>query len=506
MSAALEIRGASKTFGSRRVLHDVALRLEPGEVHGLLGQNGSGKSTLIKILAGYHAPDPGAELEIGGRSVGLPLAPDQPRRLGVAFVHQDLGLVEGASVMENLRLGEFVTGYAGRISWAKERRRTRQALSGFGLTVDPDALVGGLTQVERAMLATLRAFEALRAHPNGVLVLDEPTAYLPRDSASRLFAAVRERVAEGVAAALVSHRLDEVRAVCDRVTILRDGACVRVAATDSLSEGEMVREILGFELDRLYPEPHSRGGEVALAVEGLDSETVAGLDLSVREGEVVGVTGLMGMGYERLPYLLFGAERARAGRLLCGGMTVDLRRHDERRAMAARIALLPANRLRDGGVAGATMTENVTLTTLRSHTRFGRIGRRGEARHVRALMEGFQVRPADPDQDLGTFSGGNQQKALLAKWFETGPRVFLMHEPTQGVDVGARRQIFEQIRDAAEGGTAFILASAEYEDLAALCDRVVVFRHGRPVAELAGERLGHHEIVSACYAEPVAVG
>ncbi|HYC81696.1 MAG TPA: ATP-binding cassette domain-containing protein, partial [Solirubrobacterales bacterium] len=297
MTAALEIRGASKTFGSRQVLRDVELRLEPGEIHGLLGQNGSGKSTLIKILAGYHAPDPGAVLSVGGREVGLPLAPDQPRRLGIAFVHQDLGLVEDASVMENLRLGEFATRRWGRISWSAERQRTRQALAGFGLDVDPDALAGELTQVERAMLAILRALEALRGHQQGVLVLDEPTAYLPRDSAARLFDAVRQRIAEGIAVLLVSHRLDEIRAVCDRVTILRDGARIRLAATDSMTEAEMVREILGFELDRLYPEPHRAGGETVLKVEGIESETVAALDLSVRAGEVVGLTGLMGMGY-----------------------------------------------------------------------------------------------------------------------------------------------------------------------------------------------------------------
>jgi len=497
----LSARGFSKTFSGRTVLRGLDLDILPGEVHGLLGQNGSGKSTFIKILAGFHAPDDGARLEVAGRPVSLPLDPREPHLLGLSFVHQDLGLVPEMTVVENLRVGSYETGFGWRIRWRRERQRVREALRQFGLGhVSPDAEVGSLREVERALVAIVRALERLKAQTRGVLVLDEPTAYLPRDGVERLFAAVRTVAAAGFGVLFVTHRLEEVRALTDRVTILRDGQHVGTAATASLSERDLIERILGRSLGELYPNPHQVRGEVALSVRGVTGETVRGFSLDLHRGEVVGLTGLLGMGQEQVPHLVFGSQRARAGEVTVGGRTHDLSRLAPRRAIDLGVALLPANRLREGAAQQATVAENVTLPTLGAYFSRGLLRHRRERRAVAARLREFQVVPPEPGRVFAKLSGGNQQKALLAKWFATRPQVFLLHEPTQGVDIGAKQQIFGQIRDLAEAGGAVMIASVEYEDLAHLCDRVLVFRDGEVVAELRGDDLTEDRIVEQCFA------
>jgi ribose transport system ATP-binding protein len=502
--AVASLRGFSKTFAGRTVLDGVDLDVLAGEVHGLLGQNGSGKSTLIKILAGYHAPDDGAALSIAGADVALPLQPGDGHKLGLAFVHQDLGLVPNATVLENLYVGRYETRAGWRVPWAQERERARRALERFGVSVDPDATIASLREVDHAMIGIVRAFEQLREFDRGLLVLDEPTAYLPRDGVGRLFDAVREIAAAGFGVLFVSHRLEEVRTLTDRVSILRDGRLVDTARTADLDEPELIARILGFAMDDLYPTLHQPQGERTLSVRDLSGETVQGLSLDLHRGEVVGLTGLRGMGYEEVPYLLFGEGSAASGSLTLGDREHDIARLTPRQAMKAGMALLPANRLRDGGSSTASVAENMTLATLGSYRRSGALRLRREASRVQQLLEDFQVQPPEGDRPFGTLSGGNQQKVLLAKWFETNPDVFLLHEPTQGVDVGARRQIFRHIAAAAEAGTSFVLASSEYEDLPHLCDRVIVFRDGRPVSELHGAELTHERIVEQCFREGAA--
>lgn len=496
----ISARNVSKAFSGRTVLREANLNVFPGEIHGLLGQNGSGKSTLIKILAGVYAPDEGASLEVLGRPVSLPLGPGDPQRLGMSFVHQDLGLASSMSVLENLRVGTFKTGIGWRIRWRSERNAVRASLARFGLAdVSPDTAVGALRDVERAMIAIIRALERLQGFQHGLLVLDEPTSYLPRDGVDRLFAAVREAARAGTGTLFVTHRIEEVRAVTDRVTILRDGVVVETTETASLSEQDLIDRILGRTLGELYPSPHHPQGEMALEASNVSSRFVREFALGMRRGEIVGLTGLLGMGHEEVPYLLYGASQALSGTVKIGRRTFDLKQFAPRQAIDVGMALLPGNRLKQGAALSATVTENVTLPTLSSYYDAGLLRHRRERRRVRHLLDRFEVRPADPDLVFAKLSGGNQQKALLAKWFETEPQVMLLHEPTQGVDIGARKQVFEQIRDAAETGTAILIASAEYEDLAHLCDRVLVFRNGRPVVELQGADLTHERIVEQCF-------
>jgi ribose transport system ATP-binding protein len=495
----------SKTFAGRTVLRSVDLSVRPGEIHGLLGQNGSGKSTLIKILAGFHHPDAGASLSVRGSEVALPLRPGEPRTHGMSFVHQDLGLSPSMTVLENLRVGRYQTHLGWRVNWRDERRLVREGLAQFDVRADPDALVASLGEVDRAMVAIVRAFQELRETEGGLLVLDEPTPYLPRDGVDRLFASVRDVAAHGVGVLFVTHRLEEVQALTHNVSVLRDGELVATAPTASLSEGALIELILGFALHDLYPAPHDPQTDILLSVHDVTSAEIDDFAVRIHRGEIVGFTGLLGMGWERIPYVLFGADGNAAGRVEIDGRLFDLRDFSPARAISLGFALLPANRLRDGGVSDATVAENLTLPTIHAFVSGGFLRRRRELRRVSAILKEFDVRPRDPERLFATLSGGNQQKVLVAKWLETRPRVLLLHEPTQGVDVGARTQIFARIREAAADGAAVLLASGEYEDLAHLCDRVIIFRNRRAVSQLHGVALTVERIVEQSFRDDMGV-
>jgi ribose transport system ATP-binding protein len=477
------------------------LDLSSGEIHGLVGQNGSGKSTFIKILSGFHSPDPGARLWVRGQAVSLPLTESDPKSLGISFVHQDLGLFDRGTVLENMLVGRYQTGAGWRISWRRERQRTRESLRKFGLDLDPETPVSELTDVQRAMVAIARALDRSDGVESGVLVLDEPTSYLPRDSVDEFFRTVRQAAAMGFAVLFVTHRIEEVIALTERVTVLRDGEVVERAATASLTQRDLVATILGFSLDQLYPSPHVPKDDEILRAQNVSAPQIANFDLTLSRGEIVGLTGLLGMGQERIPYLLFGAERATGGTLKLADRTQDIASMTPGKAVEMGLALLPANRLRDGGMLSATALENMTLPTLPEYFAGGLLRHRRERKAVLNAMTEFDVRPPRPGHEFSTFSGGNQQKLLLAKWFATRPRVLLLHEPTIGVDVGAKRQIFKLIRDAAETGVGVIIAGVEYEDLAHLCDRVFVFRFGRVVSTLHGSDLTLSRIIERCFTD-----
>jgi ribose transport system ATP-binding protein len=497
---ALEAIRLSKSFGGVTVLDAVSFALAPGEILGLVGCNGSGKSTLIKILSGYHEPDPGGVLKIAGREVTFPLAPGQAHRLGLSFVHQDLGLVPRLTVLENMRVGRFQTAAGWRIQWRREREAVRAALERFGLSIAPDTPVSDLPAVDRALVAIIRAVGDVEGQGGGVLVLDEPTAYLPRDGVDRLFRAVRQVAAAGTSVIFVSHHLEEITALTTRIAVVRDGALVGIVPTAQASEAQLIELILGRKLEESYPHVPSSLTEVRLAVEHLSGHVARDVSFQVRRGEVLGLTGLVGMGHEEVPYLLFGAAHAVGGTMRIGDATLPAADMSPRQAVQSGIALLPADRQHASGVSSLTLKENVTLPVLDTFYHGGLLRQYREIAHAAGLIRTYDVRPPILTRRLETLSGGNQQKALLAKWLQRRPPVLLLHEPTQGVDVGARREIFAQIRQAAAGGSAVVLCSTEYEDLAHMCDRVLVFRYGRMVAEISGETLTEDRIVEQCYA------
>ena len=503
--SALELRDLSKSFGGARALDGVSLTVATGEVHGLLGENGSGKSTLIKVLAGYHSPDAG-ELVVHGQPVKLPLRPGQFRSLGMDFVHQDLGLILSLSVIENLYVGQLASASRRlHISWTSERRKARQTFSRYGLHLNPRTRVSDLTPVERALLAIVRAVEGMRtsvagAEDRGLLVLDEPTVFLPRTGIDQLFTLVREIAASGASVLFVSHDLDEVREITDRITVLRDGRVVGTVVTAETNEPELVRMIIGRQLEMLASDPYKPSEHgVEIAIDGLTGGTLRDVSLELHEGEILGLTGLVGSGFEEIPYFLFGAWRPESGQLRLHGSEYQLVGLTPAKALAAGIALVPADRQTDGVIGSLPVYDNILLRSLRSFSRTGALRRFQMLRVARRLMVEFDVRPSDPRVVYASLSGGNQQKALLAKWLHRKPLLLLLHEPTQGVDVGARQQIFSLVRDTAARGTSVICASSDYEQLAAICDRVLIFARGRVFEQLVGDEVTKERITERCY-------
>lgn len=501
--ALLHLEGLSKAFGATRALDDVSLTVQEGQILGLIGRNGSGKSTLIKILSGFHSPDAG-RLTMAGRAIALPMRPDEVRRAGLSFVHQDLGLLPDFSVVENLRIGRFQTRRSGLIDWRSERRVVDEALQRFGVRARSTTLVGALPVVDRALVAIVRALldfehgDASELH-DGVLVLDEPTAYLPRDGVERLFAAAREVVAAGNGVVFVSHRLDEVMDLTDRVAVLRDGLLVGEAETKSIDENRLIEMLLGRAMEDFYPVQHAEKRETAIEVDSLTGQVATDISFIAHRGEILGLTGLSGAGHEEIPYLLFGASAARRGRMSVGGARVEVAAVSPRNAMDLGIALLPADRQSASGCQEASVAENLSLPVLGEFTSAGRVLRRPLLNRVSELLEQFDVNPRDPFRRMNQLSGGNQQKALLGKWMQRTPPVLLLHEPTQGVDVGAKKDIFAKVQAAADAGAAVIISSVEYEDLANLCHRVLVLRDGRIACELRGDELNEDRLINESF-------
>jgi ribose transport system ATP-binding protein len=498
----VSIRGLTKIFGGQRALDGVDLTIEPGEVHGLLGENGSGKSTLIKVLSGFHVPDEGT-LEVNGTDVPLPLLPGQNRELGFEFVHQDLGLVPSLTVTENLVMSEIAVSRALRYSWRDAREQATRTFERYGIDLDPSALVERVRPVDRAMLAIVRAVESMRDDDSpgaNLLVLDEPTVFLPKQEVGQLFTLVRRITADGSSVLFVSHDLDEVLEITDRVTVLRDGRTSGTAVTAQTSNRELITMIIGRELAE-HAQPVSTapaGKAVVMSVRGLSNGSLHDVDFDLHEGEILGFAGLIGSGYEDVVYSLFGAVAGAHGTVEMDGRTVAVDSLSPRRAMDMGMALVPGDRKNVGSVATLSLSENINLTVLDRHFVGGRL-RKGRLRaNVAQLVGEFDVRPALPELDYGSFSGGNQQKALMAKWQQIHPKVLLLHEPTQGVDVGARQQIFDMIR-ASTDKSAAICASSEYEQLEAICDRVGIFVRGRLVTFVTGEDITKARIADLCH-------
>jgi len=410
-------------------------------------------------------------------------------------------------VVENLRVGRYETGFGGRINWGEERRRAHEQLRRFGLELDARTPLRALSQTERVIVAVMRALQDVEVRGGtGLLVLDEPTSSLPVDEVELLFGAVRNVVRSGSGVLFVTHDIDEVFQISDRVTVLRDGRVVATLDRTAIDSQGLIKLIVGRELVDLYPPSTGHEATTVMKVSTLSGDVSRDVSFSLRKGEILGLTGLVGAGHDEVPYLISGAKAPTSGEIAIDGR--PLGSLSPERSTAAGIGLLPSDRQRQSGVPGATVKENITLPDLNSFRRGFRLDHRRERTAVEQVLDMFHIRPREPDRPFYTLSGGNQQRAVLARWLRMNPRVLLLHEPTQGVDVGARSGIFQILHESAAKGTSFVYASAEYEDLAHVCDRVLVFRHGRGVSELEGDRLRHDVIISHCYAssEQVARG
>jgi ribose transport system ATP-binding protein len=496
--AALRLWDLSKTFGGQKALDNASLEIAPGEVHGLLGQNGCGKSTLIKILAGFHAPDPGSRLEIGGTEVPLPLAPGEFRKHRMSFVHQHLGLIPSLTALENLLLGRLAESDAWAINWSAERRAARALFASYDIQIEPDARVADIAPVERALLAIVRAVTEMNEAGGvgaGLLVLDEPTPFLPKRDIDRLFQLVRAVIAKGASVIFVSHDVDEVMEITDRATVLRDGKVAASIETRAATKSDFIEAIVGRKLAAMTPPapPAVRGPSHAV-VHNLSGGTIEGFSLDLAAGEVVGVTGLIGSGYDEIPYLIYGARAARGGTLDIGGRGVELSHITPREAIRHGVVLVPADRANAAVIGTLSVSDNVTMPTLASRFRSWMLRRRAINAEAGEMGRRFEVRPADPTMTVASLSGGNQQKVVLAKWLQMAPKLILLDEPTQGVDIGARQTVFRHIASAASAGAAVVCASSDYEQLTAICSRVLIFAAGRVVGMLEGGEINKEAI------------
>jgi ABC-type sugar transport system ATPase subunit len=494
----LRIDQLSKTFGATRALIDAALEIRPGEIHALVGQNGSGKSTLIKTLAGYHAPDPGSQAQIDGRPFDLGhAAPD-----GLRFVHQDLGLVLELNAMDNLALhGGFASGAMGRVRWREQEQATRRVLARFGVDLDIHRPLAAATPVERTVVAIAAALQGWQGG-RGVLVLDEPTAVLPHDEVERLFAMVREVRSAGTSVLYVSHRLDEIFELADRVTVLRGGRVIATHDVADIDAARLASLMVGEEVDPDYRAPVAARPDAPVVLEARDvhGRWLRGVDLDVHRGEILGIAGLAGAGVLELPYVIAGcAPHPVSGRIRLTEQGDDWR--DVADSGLLDIPLVPADRGREGIVAEFAVSENLSLSVLGRLGRRGRLDKREEARLVEHWTQRLGVVTAGPGAPISTLSGGNQQKVVVARCLVRDPALLVLCEPTAGVDIGTRVAIYDLIAELSRSGLTVVLSSSDAGDVLAMCTRVVVLREGKVAAELGGEGLTEHALVSAMEGE-----
>src|SRR5215218_2151354 len=495
MTAALRIRNLSKTFPGQRALDAVDLEIAPGEIHALVGQNGSGKSTIVKILAGYHTPDRGAVADVADVPFELGSAA-AAAAAGLRFVHQDLGLVESMTVSDNFRMSRRL-GALAPLRRNDDRRDAVSAVAALGYEIDPTRTIGELAESERTAVGVARALDG--AGDDGrfpLLVLDEATAALPGPEVQRLFGALRRVATSGTAVLFISHHLDEVLQIADRVTVLRDGRRVATEASASLTHERLANLMLGRELvaeaaahTRL--EPPSVNGIPVLSVRGVGGAELAPINLDVRRGEVVGVAGLTGSGRDELASLLSG-RRLRTGEVVVDGTTIPP--FNPRAAIDAGLCAVPADRANDALFRANTLRENLTIGDLRPFWSRGWLRTKAEKQDAKVWIEELDVRPPRSETLIGELSGGNQQKVVMARWFRCTPRVLVLDEPTQGVDVGSKAQIHRLIDLASTQGTATVVCSSDSAELERLCSRVIVLQRGVVIAELHGSEITSERI------------
>ena len=488
------LEGISKHFGGVRALDQISLTIEPGTVHALVGENGAGKSTLAKIVAGAVIPNEGRLLVHGAPATFR--SPREALGHGIAMIAQELLVVPRLSVAENVFLGVEPR----RSGWVQRRalhRRYQELARRAGFSLPAQRTAGTLRIAEQQQIEILRAL----ARDAQLIVMDEPSAALGRDDSQRLHEIIRSLVAAGTTVLLVSHFLREVLALADTVTVLRDGRLVRSGAASDETEESLIQAMLGRPLGAAFPpKPKQRAdANVALSVRRLSGPGVADASLDVHEGEIVGLAGLVGAGRSELARAIFGSARRAGGTVelagtpLAGGGPAD--------ALAHGLAMIPESRKDEGLLFGRSAIENATLSNLAAYSRLGIVNRRAERTAARQTLQRIELKAGSFDAPVASLSGGNQQKVLFARMLMCGPRVLVADEPTRGVDVGAKRAIYELIVALATDGMAVLLISSELEELIGLAHRVLVMRRGQIVAELAGGQLSESAILAAAFSE-----
>ena len=486
----ISARGISKSFAAIEVLRDVDLDLRRGEIHALLGENGAGKSTFAKILAGVHRPTRGT-LSLNGEQVDIN-SPITAQKLGITLIHQEPISFPDLSVAENLVLGRTRGAALGPVRWAEMTREARQLMDLLGVRIDVTKPMRGLSIADQQMVEIARAL----ASDSRLIIMDEPTAPLTPKEVETLFGIARRLRDEGRTIVFISHRLEEVRALCDRVTIFRDGNKVATEEIGNLTDGDIIRLMIGRPLREYMKKQGTRIGEVALMVDGLTLPGVFhDISFEVRKGEIVGLGGLVGAGRTDVARAIFGVVPATSGTVTIDGKAVSIT--DPSQAIDLGLAFVPEDRAIAGIFRTLSVEENITAAVPRRIAP-GRIIRRAiEKALAQESVRKLRIRLASLRQPIGELSGGNQQKAILARWLLTDPSVLILDEPTRGIDIGVKAEFYDMIGELAAGGRAILLISSELPELLALCDRVLVMSEGRLTANIARADATQESIMSA---------
>jgi len=498
----LDFRRITKAFAGQVAVDDVSFSVDRGEIHALVGENGAGKTTLIKVLAGEYQPE-GGQILVDGRPLEV-RHPSEALQHGIAFIHQEPALIPTLSVAENLSLGiGFERGPLGLINWRAQRRAARAALDRVGLRLDPRTRVEDLSVADRQLVAIARVYAIQNAR---LAVFDEATAPLSETEVDRLFEIIGELRRGGVGVIYISHRLEEIFSLCNRVTVMRNGAWVATRDVSSLQQRELVRLIIGHEPPERVARPASDAarGEPVLSLRDVSDELLDQVSFDLSPGEILGLAGLVGAGRTNVLETIFGARRIAEGRMLFDGEEVELKHPAD--AILRGIAMVTEERKRDGFVANMPVAQNITLPYVRRFTRASMLRLGQERAYARDAIARFDVRTRSVRTPMRELSGGNQQKAILARWLSRSVRVLLLDEPTHGVDVGAKEEIYALIRNVAAEGVAVLLVSSELEELELLCSRVLLLREGRLIGELAGDEISKGRMLADLYEQSEATG
>ncbi|MEV4101791.1 sugar ABC transporter ATP-binding protein [Nonomuraea sp. NPDC049649] len=486
----LALASVSKSFGAVRALREVSLELFAGEAHALAGENGAGKSTLVKTLAGVHRPDSGQVL-LNGEPVVFH-NPADAQRAGVAVIYQEPTLFPDLSVAENIFMGRQPRTTLGRIDRRAMRAEAAGLFDRLGVTVDPEQPARGLSIADQQLVEIAKAI----SRDARVLIMDEPTAALSGNEVTRLFSVVEALREQGCAVLFISHRLDEIFSLCQRVTTLRDGAWIASEPVAGLTHDDLIRRMVGRELGSLYPKQDSEAGEVALRVERLTREGVfTDVSFEVRRGEIVALAGLVGAGRSEVARAVFGIDRWDAGTVHVAGR--PLPPASPTAAMAAGLALVPEDRRQQGLVMEMSIERNIGLTGLRSLRRGPVISRAAERARARDWAVRLRLKFAGLGDGVGVLSGGNQQKVVLAKWLATEPSVLIVDEPTRGIDVGTKAEVHRLLSELAGQGIAVLMISSDLPEVLGMADRVLVMHEGRITAEIPRTEATEESVMSA---------
>jgi ABC-type sugar transport system ATPase subunit len=486
----LELRGVSRRFPGVTAVDQVDFAVRPGEVHALLGENGAGKSTLIKIIGGALTRDSG-EMLLDGRPVAY-RSPANALADGIAVIYQELVLCPHLTVAENVLMGHLPLSGGVAINWPETRSKVSSILHQLGVSLPLNRRIERLSTAQQQLVEIAKAL----SRDSRILVLDEPSAALGRQDLEHLFAVIRRLRDRGVAIVYISHRLEEVFEIADRITVLRDGRLVGCWPLAEVDMRRLVRAMTGRELGTMTVEEPDANAPLRLELRSLGRKGIfEDFSVQLRAGAVVGIAGLVGSGRSEVLRAIFGADQPDSGEILIDGTRV--RFSSPAQALRRGLGLLPEDRKSQGLLLNRALRENVALSSLARLSRFGVLSRRREERVVRGLMESLRIAARGPDQSVATLSGGNQQKAVLARWIARECHILLFDEPTRGVDIGAKEEIYRLIQDLARGGAAVLVVSSELKELFTICPRILVMREGRLVGDFSGDGLREEEVVAA---------